>query len=76
MSISKINRIFIKMTKIHRQLPFHSQLLKYLILAIGTEEKIKKKRNWKDHNHLINNLKDPNQLQVQRQLQMQKELNQ
>ena len=54
MSIIKINKM-VKKIKIHLKPLFPSQLQKYLTLATETEEKIKKKRSKRDHNHLIAN---------------------
>jgi hypothetical protein len=71
MSIIKINKIVVKM-KMLLKLHFPSQLQKYLTLATETEEKIKKKRSKKDHNHLIVN-QDLSQLLALKQPQMQKD---
>jgi hypothetical protein len=71
MSIIKINKMVVKI-KMHLKLHFPSQLQKYLTLATETEEKIKKKRSKKDHNHLIVN-QDLSQLLVLKQPQMQKD---
>ncbi len=73
MNIIKINKmVFKKNKKIHRKPLFHNRSQKYLILAIETEEKTKKKRSKRDHNHLISNL-DLSQLLALKQLQMQKD---
>jgi hypothetical protein len=71
MSIIKINKMVVKI-KMHLKLLFPSQLQKYLTLATETEEKIKKKRSKKDHNHLIVN-QDLSQLPALKQPQMQKD---